>query len=153
MQIRLIHSFILSSVALALPSAHAEVFVLKSGGRIEGQILNPNRERGQPWQLKTDEGVKLALAEGAVSRVIAKTDLDKQYEAQLPKLENTVEAQWAMAEWCREAGLLEQRKRHLQAVLALDPNHAEARRTRGYQKHGSRWLTQDEFMQSVGYVR
>jgi hypothetical protein len=58
-----------------------------------------------------------------------------------------------MAEWCKEAGLLEQRRRHLQAVLAIDPNYAEARKALGYQKHGSRWLTQDEYMQSVGYVR
>jgi len=154
MKIRLIQPFILVSVAFALASAvHAEVFVLKSGGRVEGQVLNPNRERGQPWQVKTEEGVKLALADSAVSRVIAKTDLDRQYEALLPKLENNVEAQWSMAEWCKEAGLTEQRKRHLQAVIALDPNHAEARRALGYQKHGSRWLTQEEFMQSVGYVR
>jgi hypothetical protein len=153
MQIRLIQSFIFASAAFAFAAAHAEVFVLKSGGRVEGQILNPNRERGQPWQVKTGEGIKLALADSAVLRVIAKTDLDKQYEAQLPKLENTAEAQWGMAEWCKEAGLLEQRRRHLQAVVAIDPNHAEARKALGYQKHGSRWLTQDEFMQSVGYVR
>src|SRR4029079_15345572 len=97
--------------------------------------------------------VRLALADGAVSRVIAKTDLDKQYEAQLPKLEKTAQAQWAMAEWCKEAGLTEQRRRHLQAVIGLDPNHAEARKALGYQKHGSRWLTQEEFMQSGRYAR
>jgi len=144
---------LLGEPAVAPRAVRGEVFVLKSGGRIEGEILNPNRERGQPWQVKTEDGVRLALADSAVSRVIAKTDLDRQYEALFPKLENTAEAQWNMAEWCKEAGLAEQRKRHLQAVLAIDPNHAEARRTLGYQKHGSRWLTQDEFMQSVGYVR
>jgi hypothetical protein len=154
MRLPLLQSFIFANVALSLAvAAQGEVFVLKSGGRVEGEILNPNRERGQPYQVRTEEGVKLALADSAVSRVIAKTDLDRQYEALLPKLENTVEAQWAMAEWCKEAGLSEQRKRHLQAVIALDPNHAEARRALGYQRHGSRWLTQDEFMQSVGYAR
>jgi len=154
LKFRVFEAFVLASVAFVLASSvQAEVFVLKSGGRVEGEVLNPNRERGQPWQVKTEEGVKLALADSAVSRVIAKTDLDRQYETLLPKLENTVEAQWGMAEWCKEAGLMEQRKRHLQAVIALDPNHAEARRALGYQKRGSRWLTQDEFMQSVGYVR
>jgi hypothetical protein len=153
MRVRLLAIYLLH-LAIALASAaRAEVFVLKSGGRLEGEILNPNRERGQPYQVKTDDGAKLALADSAVSRVIAKTDLDRQYEALLPKLEKTVESQWTMAEWCKEAGLTEQRKRHLQAVLVLDPNHAEARRALGYQKHGSKWLTQDEFMQSVGYVR
>jgi len=133
--------------------ARGEVFVLKSGGQVEGEVLNPTRERGQPWQVKTEKGVKLALADSVVSRVIVKTDLDKQYEAQLPKLENSVEGQWGMAEWCKEAGMFEARKRHLQAVVALDPNHVEARKALGYQKHGTRWLTPEEFMQSVGYVR
>jgi hypothetical protein len=49
--------------------------------------------------------------------------------------------------------LLEQRKKLLGAVIALDPNHAEARKALGYQKFGSRWLTQDEYMQSQGYQR
>jgi len=142
-------------VCLIVPftAARAEVFVLKTGGQIEGQQLNPNRERGQPYQLRTDGGVKLSLADSAVLRVIVKTDLDKQYEAFLLKLENTVESQWNMAEWCKEVGLVEQRKRHLAAVIALDPNHAEARRALGYQRFGSRWLTQDEHMQSLGYTR
>ncbi len=130
-----------------------EVFVLKSGGQIEGEHLNPNRERGQPYQVRTSEGVKLALADGAVQRVIVKTDLDKQYEALLPKLANTAEAQWSMAEWCKEAGLLQQRRRHLQAVIAIDPDHVEARKALGYQRRGSRWLTAEEYMASVGYVR
>lgn len=143
---------IVTFMAIAL-TARGEVFVLKSGGRIEGEVLNPNRERGQPYQVRTEKGVKLALADAAVSRVVVKTDLDKQYELLLPKLENTVDAQWSMAEWCKEAGLLEQRKRHLQAVIAIDPDHAEARKALGYQRRGTRWLTQDEFMHSVGYVR
>lgn len=142
-----------SAIAATAQPTLAEVFVLKSGGRIEGEVLNPNRERGQPYQVRTEEGVKLALADATVARVIVKTDVDKQYEALLPKLENTAEAQWAMSEWCKEAGLTEQRKRHLQAVIALDPNHAEARKALGYQRRGTRWLTPEEFMQSVGFVR
>ena len=47
----------------------AEVFVLKSGGRIEGEHLNPQRTPGQAYLLRTGEGIRLALAEGAVQRV------------------------------------------------------------------------------------
>jgi hypothetical protein len=146
---------LVTAVCLFVPltAACAEVFVLKSGGQVEGEQLNKGRERGQPYHLRTEGGVKLALADSAVLRVIVKTDLDKQYEAFALKLENTVESQWNMAEWCKEVGLHEQRKRHLAAVITLDPNHAEARRALGYQRFGSRWLTQEEFMQSQGYVR
>jgi hypothetical protein len=144
-------------VALALAFLRAdasdEVFILKSGGRIEGELLNTDRQRGQPYQVRTEDGVRLALAEAAVQRVIVKTDVDKQYEALLPTLANTVESQWGMAEWCKEAGLTEQRKKHLQAVVALDPDHAEARKALGYQRYGKSWLTPEEHMQSIGYIR
>src|SRR5262245_55089223 len=135
------------------PAARGEVFVLKSGGRIEGEHLNRNRQPGQPYHVLTLDGVKLALADNAVLRMIVKTGLDEQYEALLRNLANTPEAQWNIAEWCKEAGLAEQRKRHFQAVINLDPNHAEARKALGYQRYGSRWLTQEEHMQSQGYMR
>jgi hypothetical protein len=139
--------------AIASPQLRAEVFVLKSGGRIDGEHLNPNRERGQPYQLRTEEGVQLVLAESAVQRVIVKTDLDRQYEALVAKADNSIESQWGLAEWCKEVGLAEQRKRHLQAVIALNPDHVDARKALGYQRYGSRWLTQEEHLQSLGYVK
>src|SRR5262245_47766576 len=146
--------FVLAATLLALTTpARAEVFVLKSGGRIEGQHLNPARDRGQPYEVRTDDGVRLSLADSTVTRVIVKSDIDKQYEAALDKLDNTVTAQWVIAEWCKEAGLVQQRRRHLQEVIKLDPNHVEARKALGYQRYGSEWLTQEEFMDSHGYVR
>src|SRR5581483_11442533 len=152
------HRPILIAVCLAaagLPSVRsdAEVFILKSGGRIEAEQLNPSRERGQPYQLRTSDGVRLALTESAVARVIVKSELDKQYEALAAKLDNTIEAQWNMAEWCKEAGLADQRRRHLQAILALDPDHLDARKALGYQRFAGKWLTQEEHMQHLGYVK
>ncbi|MBW8885410.1 MAG: hypothetical protein JF612_11715 [Planctomycetia bacterium] len=136
------------AAAVCLPAvrSNAEIFILKSGGRIEGEHLNPNRERGQPYYVRTESGVRLALADSAVARMIVKSELDKQYEALAARLENTVEGHWNMAEWCKEAGLSDQRKRHLQAVIALDPNHEDARKALGYQRFGSRWLTLDQIV-------
>src|SRR6267142_1736215 len=151
--IRLAIGLCAASAALASLPARAEVFILKSGGRIEGEHLNPNRERGQPYHLRTGEGVQLYLADSTVQRVIVKTDLDKQYETLLAKTDNSVEGQWGLAEWCKEAGLTEQRKRHLQAVISLAPDHAEARKALGYQRYGSRWLTHEEHLQSLGYSK
>src|SRR5439155_10373400 len=100
-----------AALAPLAPRARGEVFILKSGGRIEAEHLNPNRERGQPYQLRTSDGVRLALADSAVARVIVKSELDKQYEALAAKLENTVEGHWNLAEWCKDVGLIgDQRK-------------------------------------------
>jgi hypothetical protein len=133
-------------------SALGEIFVLKSGGRIEGEHLNPQRAAGQPYQLKAEGGLRLALAENTVARVIIKSDVEREYEVRFPGVPNTVEGHWEMAEWCQEAGLTDERRRHLAAIIAIDPNHAEARRVLGYTLYGSRWLTQNEFLQSQGYV-
>jgi len=136
----------------AAPSLRGEVFVLKSGGRIEGEHLNPQRAAGQPYQIQTDGGLKLALAESAVARVVVTSDVEREYETRRSGVPNTVNGHWDMAEWCKEAGLAGERRRHLLAVIALDSDHAEARRVLGYSRYGSRWLTQNEFLQSQGYV-
>jgi hypothetical protein len=138
--------------ALAPLAARAEVFVLRSGGKIEGEHLNPQRASGQPYQLRTDDGLVLALGENAVARVVIKSDVEREYETKLPGVPNTVDGHWEMAQWCLEAGLDGERRRHLTAVIGLDPNHAEARRVLGYSLYGSQWMTQNEFLISRGYV-
>jgi len=138
---------------LVADAAQGAIYVLKSGGRVEGESLNPQRTAGEPYLVQTPAGVKLALPEGLVARVVVRSDLSRQYEALVQSTPQTVEGQWALAEWCKEMGLVSERKRHLHEVLALDPDHAEARKALGYQRFGSRWLTQDEYLQSQGYVR
>lgn len=143
--------FVLAGSSVALP-ARGEIFVLRSGGRIEGQHLNPQRTAGQPYQVRTGEGLSLALAENSVARVVVKSDVQREYDAKLHSVENTVKGHWEIAEWCKEAGLTDERRRHLMAVIGLDPNHAEARRVLGYTLYGSQWLTQSEFLESRGYT-
>lgn len=129
------------------------LYVLKSGGQVEGEALNPQRGAGEPYLVQTPQGVRLALPEGLVARVVVRSELVKQYEALVQSTPHTVEGQWSLAEWCKEMGLVSERKRHLQEVLALDPDHAEARKALGYQRFLGRWLTQEEYLQSQGYVR
>jgi hypothetical protein len=135
------------------PALRGEVFVLKAGGRIEGQHLNPERTSLQPYRVRTEDGLTLELAANTVARVVIKSDVQQEYEARLPGVPQTVAGHWEIAEWCQEAGLDEQRRRHLVAILGLNPDHAEARRLLGYSRYGSKWMTQDEFLQSRGYVR
>lgn len=132
---------------------NAEVVVLRSGGRVEGTVANPGRARTDPVAITAAHGLRLILNPGQVARIVVKTDVQKQYEAALPKVPNTVEGQWEMAQWCAEAGLDDERKTHLAAILRLDPDHAEARRILGYSKFGEEWMKPDEWMRSRGYVQ
>ena len=60
------------------------------------------------------------------------------------KYRETVEDQLALAAWCKKAGLLDQWRAHLGNVLALNPDHQEARAALGYQRVDGIWLTPQE---------
>ena len=144
---------LLVGLLLASTVVRAETFLLKSGGRIDGELQNPRRAPAEPYQLKTALGVKLSLPPAQVSRIIVKSDVQKQYDAQVLAMANTAEAHWQLAEWCKEAGLPDARKRHLQAILDLEPNHEQARAALGFGRIGDRWMTMDDVMLGLGYVR
>ena len=135
------------------PAAKSEVFLLKSGGRLEAEHLNAQRKPADPYLIRMESGVRMALAPSLVARVVVKTDVQKQYDELAAAVANTAEGHWQMAEWCKEAGLLEERKRHLLQVVSLAPEHEEARAALGYLRVGSSWMTQEEFFTSRGYVR
>ncbi len=130
----------------------AEVVLLKSGARVEGEILNPTRSKDDLVEVQPVEGLKLTLAASQVKGVLVQTKILKDYEAAAAKMSDTLEAHVAMAQWCLEAGLTEQRKFHLNAILKHDPNHAMARATLGFVKAGSGWLTQNEYKRRQGYI-
>ena len=60
------------------------------------------------------------------------------------KYRETVEDQLALAGWCKKAGLQDQWRAHLGNVLALNPDHPEARAQLGYQRVDGVWLTPQE---------
>ena len=60
------------------------------------------------------------------------------------KYRETVEDQLALAAWCKKAGLQDQWRAHLGNVLALNPDHQEARSLLGYQRVDGVWLTPQE---------
>lgn len=141
----------LTFCALPQPSL-AEVVLLRSGARVEGEILNPTRSKDDLVEVVPVEGLKLTLAPAQVKGVLVQSKVQKDYEAAVAKLADTLEAHLEMAQWCLDAGLTQERKYHLTQVLKHDPNHEMARATLGYVKVGSGWLTQNEAMHRQGYV-
>jgi hypothetical protein len=144
---------VLSAILGMESRSTGETFVLSTGGRLDAQPLNPQRGPSEPYQIRTDVGVRLGLAPQQVHRVVVKSEVQKQYDAMLPTLDPTAAGHLEMAEWCREAGLLDERRKHLAQVILLDENHADARKALGYMAVGSRWMTGDELMRNQGYVR
>jgi PBS lyase HEAT-like repeat len=144
---------LLVSASMNVMSAWGDSFLLKSGGRLEGEWLNPKRKPEDPYELTTLEGLQLTLPKDQVAKVFVKTNIEREYERHVPGMPNTAEGHWKMSEWCREVGLRTKREFHLKEVVRLNPEHAEARTALGYQLYDGVWRTPEQHMATQGYVR
>jgi hypothetical protein len=140
----------LSAAARPVP---ADVFVLAGGGRVIGELVNRNESPRQRYVVQIADGVRVTLAAAQVQQVLRLRPEEAEYERIRPTYPDTAAAQWELAQWCREHKLPKQRETHLQRVIELDPNHAEARRALGYGQLDGKWVTREEVMKQRGYVR
>ncbi len=147
----LITSFAL--LASAGRMAPADVFLLTNGGRLVGELTNPDQSPRRQYVIETSTGARVTLLPSQVRQVSPARPVMLQYEKIRPGFPDTVDGQWALAQWCRKHRLTTQRKTHLQRVIELDPDHADARQLLGYSQIGGKWLTQDDVMQRRGYRR
>jgi hypothetical protein len=139
--------------SLSAPRAQAESFLLKSGGQIDGELLNPKRHAADPYEVKTTDGMKVSLKREAVSKVVVVREAELEYQRLLPKVPHTAAGHWEMAEWCREHGLRGQREQQLQLVVSLEPDHERAHLALGHSKLGGKWQRTDDYMQAQGYLK
>lgn len=133
--------------------AVAESFLLKSGGQIDGELLNPKRSAADPYLVKTTAGMRVSLGRETVAKVVVVREAELEYERRLPKVSDTAEGHWEMAEWCREQGLRAKREQHLQLVLAHDPNHEQAHLALGHSRLGGKWQKMEDYMKAQGYLK
>lgn len=141
----------LAASCLATP-ALGDVFVLHSGGRIEGELLSPAAETPQELHVHTASG-DMVLPADLVAEVITKSQEQRHYEAILPQMPPDVEGNWKMAQWCANNKLPEQREHHLQKILELDPNNEDARHALGYIRRRGEWIITEQWMKSQGLIR
>jgi len=145
---------LLGCAALLSPaSASADIFKLKSGGEVRGELANADQSPRTNYVVQPYAGGELTLPAEVVTQVVRQRPIEVEYERAKVKLPDTVDAHWKMSEWCFENKLFGNRETHLQRIIELEPDHAEARRRLGYEKLGDRWLTRDEIRQEKGYVK
>jgi hypothetical protein len=133
------------------PSAHGDVFVLAGGGQIRGTWLNRSSRQVEVYEIETEHGGRLTLSRASVKERIAERPEETEYQRIAPTFGDTIDAQWQLAEWCRENGLPKQRADHLARVIELDPDHGPARRGLGYSHVDGRWVTREGFLAERGY--
>ncbi|MEN6556889.1 MAG: HEAT repeat domain-containing protein [Thermoguttaceae bacterium] len=134
-------------------AASDEVFVLSNGSRITGQWLNRDQLPRRNYTIQLAEGATVSLDAKEIKKVLPLKPDEVEYERIVPTYADTAQAQWALAQWCREHRLSKQREVHLQRVIELDPEHVLARRALGYNKVEGQWITHDDLMIQRGYVK
>jgi hypothetical protein len=139
-------------VSLVSPlSLRADEFLLRSGGRIEGEWLNREEQPLTAYRVRTRAGVVLHLNTSDVSEAIRLSPERAEYDRLAPTSADTVEGNWSLAEWCRKQGLTSERQNHLRRIIELDENHQAARRALGYTFIEGKWITQEDFRREEGY--
>jgi hypothetical protein len=140
-------------VAASVETVCAEVFMLKNGGRVEGELLNPKQAPRTTFVVRTTSGAEVTLDAAEVERKLHQTDTETEYEKVRPGFPDTVDGQWALAEWCLARNLATQRKAHLERILELDPKHVDAHRALNHRQVSGQWVSRDEEMTKLGYRR
>ncbi len=132
--------------------ARADVFVLDNGGRVVGELLNPDESPRKTYVIRTPAGAEITLERSQIKQILHPRPEEIEYEKIRPRYPDTVQGQWDLAQWCLENGLRQQRKDHLQRVIELDPDHADARRALGYSRFDGKWKTYDQIKTDQGFV-
>lgn len=125
--------------------------LLQNGGRVRGSWLNAAEDPPKRYRFMTAAGVRLEFAADRVLGVRRTGETEREYARRVEACEDTPTALWELAEWCREQGLKEARRVHLQRIIELEPDHERARRGLGYSQVDGRWVTQESFFRERGY--
>src|SRR5262245_7375366 len=151
LQIRLVAVIGLSLAAVAgsLRVAAADVVTTKDGLVLEGGVT---KAADGSVTVATDAG-EVRLAAGAVASIEAGEGPRAAARRASAALGRTdVDGRFRLALALEAKGLVDLAKDEYRAVIAVDPEHAAARRALGYEKVGGEWLTTDDARRRRGLV-
>ena len=141
---------VVSVVLLSAPTGlRADVVYLEGGGKVVGKVLSA---AGGSVRIRSVAGT-LTIPASRVVRIEYGPTPREEFARRAAALDRSdTAAMMALADWCARRGLDEEERELLEAVLALEPDHAEARRRLGFVRVGGRWLTRRQAMQARGLV-
>lgn len=127
-------------------AARADILHLKSGGSVEGEIIEQD---DQSYKLRTIVGT-ITVPREAVERVETKPSILAEYEQRRRQAEQTPAAQFELAQWCEEHELRGPARKHLKHAIELDPNFEPARTALGHVRVGGVWVDGSRVEQQAG---
>ncbi len=131
-------------------TARGEVFHLATGGVVRGEIANKNEDPRENYVIKTASGGQVTLSAADVESVDHQSPVEIKFDRLKASTPDTTKGNWELAEFCRENRLPELRKEHLERIVELEPDHADARHALGYTHVKGKWITRAEGMDAEG---
>lgn len=145
--IRLLPALALLAVCALPGTLRADVLILESGARIEGEIVH---ETPAEVTLRTTFGGIVVVSRDRIRAIERDFDPHREMENRSRRIrDDDAESWYQLAVWCRDHGLGSDARDLLERVIRIDPNHQEARRDLGYIFHEGRWWTREEYNQDV----
>jgi hypothetical protein len=132
------------------PFARADIFILESGGQVQGELLNRDEQPRTRYVIRCGATTINLLSE-QVREAIRQSPAELEYARRAPSTADTVDAQWELAEWCKKNALQRQREIHLRRIVELSPNHQQARFALGYQFLKGQWISRSDARRNEGY--
>jgi hypothetical protein len=148
--------FLLAAVASFWmgPIGQADMIRLKSGGEIRGTIpREKGATTGPEVSITTLSGAVVTIAQDEIDFITRRPLKVEEYETRARRTPDTIEDQWALAEWCREQNLRSQRETHLERIVQLDPDHEKAHYGLGHTNVDGVWMSREERMTAQGYIK
>lgn len=135
-----------------MPVLVAETFHINNGGTVEGKIL----ERGRPTRIETTDGMILSIDPQMIQEKVKDEHINRRlYNQSAPLQSDTVENHLKISNWCKERYLKDLETIHLERIVELEPDHAEARKRLGFfrdKKNNNEWTTTEQQQSAKGYV-
>ncbi|MBI1850863.1 MAG: hypothetical protein HYR85_11015 [Planctomycetes bacterium] len=131
----------LACVLLPALLARADVVHLRSGGKVEGTIVEENTRE---VVVKTAFGTQKIARTDVASIEKGKTTREIYEEKKAALKPGDAEAIYQLALWCHDQNFGKEWKQHLEETIKADPDHAAARKALGFVKQGDAWMTPKE---------
>jgi len=132
------------------------VLILKDGGTLEGELLNPDEINRKLYRVKTTEGLEISLDAKVVDRIQNRErPALVEYNVAAPLTENSLENHIYWAKWCHDRQLPDQAKVHGQQILVFDSDNAYARSLLGFVKNPkdpTDWVFQQDKRENRGLI-
>jgi hypothetical protein len=133
---------------LAFPMAADEI-ELENGRVLEGKV----EDLGDSIRL-TRSGASVTYPRHMVVRIEYRKTPEEAYAERAREIrDGDLEGRLKLARWCLEKKLAAEARIEFQKVVAVNPDHEEARAALGHRLHQGQWMTEDQINEARGLVK